>query len=164
MNSDLPKRQVYIKATPLEDALRLWRARLSSLGMWKALPGESLPVDDALGRTTAAAVSAKLSSPFFHSAAMDGMAVRFADTVGASEQSPRRLKVGEQAISVNTGDPMPDGMDAVIMIEEIDESDGYAEIIKPVTPWEHVRVVGEDIVATELIVPENHVLRPVDLG
>lgn len=151
--------------TPLDDALALWRERLGVLGLLKPLPGGTVHVDEALGRVTAEAVSARLSSPFFHSAAMDGVAVRFRDTASASEQHPLRLKIGEQAVYVNTGNPMPDGFDAVIMVEEIDELEGgYLEIIEPATPWQHVRITGEDIVATELIVPENHILRPVDLA
>jgi putative molybdopterin biosynthesis protein len=161
----MAKRQVYIDMTPLGDALAMWRARLEALGLWRPLPGETMHVDESLGRVTAEAVSARLSSPFFHSAAMDGVAVRFRETIGASEQSPVRLKIGEQAVCVNTGNPMPDGFDAVIMVEEIDELEGgNIEIIAPATPWQHVRITGEDIVATELIVPENHVLRPFDMA
>jgi len=159
------KRQIYIEPTPLEDALKLWRDKLTELGIWAPLAGEVVSVDDALGRVTAEAVAARISSPFYHSAAMDGIAVRFAETIGASEAAPKKLKIGEQAVYVDTGDPVPDGFDSVIMIEEIDELEGgYIEIIKPATPWQHVRIIGEDIVATELIVPENHELRPVDVS
>lgn len=161
----MTERRVYIEPSPLGDALKLWRARLEAGGLWRPLDGESLRVDDAVGRVTAAPVFAKLSSPFYHSAAMDGVAVRFAETVGASERSPKSLKLGEQAVYVDTGDPLPDGFDSVIMVEEIDELEkGVIEIIAPATPWQHVRVIGEDIVATELIAPENHRLRPVDVS
>lgn len=161
----MTKRQVYIEPTPLDDALSIWMAALKERGLTDPLPGAVLPVDDALGRITAEAVSARISSPYFHSAAMDGVAVRFSDTIGASDGNPKKLKVGDQAVYVDTGDPMPEGMDAVIMVEDIDEiEDGHIEIIEPATPWQHVRIIGEDIVATELIVPENHELRPVDLA
>ena len=157
------QRKIYITATPLDEALALWQKRLTGAGVWKPLPGELVGVDDALGRVTSEAVAAKLSSPFYHSAAMDGVAVRFADTVGASEHRPKKLKLGEQALYVNTGNPLPDGMDSVIMVEDINDVENiYIEIIQPATPWQHVRVVGEDIVATELIVPENHLVRPAD--
>ena len=155
-------RKIYITTTPLGEAVALWRRKLEEAGIWKPLPGERVHVDDSLGRVTAQAVAARLSSPFYHCAAMDGAAVRFADTVGASDNNPKRLEIGEQAVYVNTGNPIPEGMDAVIMVEDINEADGYVEIIRPATPWQHVRVVGEDIVATELIVPENHMLRPTD--
>jgi molybdopterin molybdotransferase/putative molybdopterin biosynthesis protein len=159
----MARRKIYITATPLDDALALWQRRLMEAGVWKPLAGELVGVDYSLGRVTSEAVAAKLSSPFYHSAAMDGVAVRFADTVGASEHYPKKLKLGEQALYVNTGNPLPDGMDSVIMVEDINEVEGgHIEIIQPATPWQHVRVVGEDIVATELIVPENHLVRPAD--
>jgi putative molybdopterin biosynthesis protein len=138
-------------------------------------------VKDSLGRITAGAVIAKISSPFYHSSAMDGYAVRFADTFGASETSPKRLSIGEQAVYVDTGDPMPDGFNAVVMIEDVNilraeskeqraespetrTQNEYIEIISSATPWQYVRVIGEDIVATELILPENYKIRPVDIG
>jgi putative molybdopterin biosynthesis protein len=84
-------------------------------------------------------VIAKLSSPFYHSAAMDGYAVRFIDTFGASETKPKRLSIPAQAVAVDTGDPMPDGYDAVIMIEDVEKLSGpEIEILKPATPWQHV--------------------------
>jgi putative molybdopterin biosynthesis protein len=161
----MTKRQVYINPKPYLEALELWRERLASAGLWAPLQGELIKTDDALGRVTAEAVEATVSSPFFHASAMDGVAVRFADTLGASESSPKRLKLGEQAVFVNTGHPLPAGMDAVIMIEDIEEpGDGTVEIIEAATPWQHIRPVGEDIVATELIVSENHLLRPMDIA
>ena len=96
---------------------------------------------------------------------MDGYAVRFAGTFGASEAEPKHLRLEKDAVAIDTGDPMPDGFDAVIMIEDVDQlSDSEIEITAPATPWQNVRTVGEDIVATELILPENHRIRPVDLA
>ncbi len=168
------KRKIYLENIPLSDALDLWSKKLKEAGLDKPLPGEKISVDNSLGRVTAEAVSAKISSPFYHASAMDGYAVKFADTFGASETKPKSLKIGEQAIYVDTGDPMPDGFDAVIMIEDVNVvkeqgargkgQDEFIEIIEPVTPWQHVRTIGEDIVATELILPENHIIRPVDIG
>lgn len=137
------------------------------------LSGERIKVIESLGRITSEAVSANISSPFYHSSAMDGYAVKFEETFGASERKPKRIKVKEQALSVDTGDPIPEGFNSVIMIEDVNiireqvsgDGDGeYIEIIAPVTPWQHVRVIGDDIVATELILPENHRIRPVDIG
>jgi putative molybdopterin biosynthesis protein len=162
-------RNIYLESTPLHEALTKWLKRLDSEGVLRPLPGERVKVTDSLGRVTAEAVTAKISSPFYHSSAMDGYAVRFAETFGASERAPRRLKTGEQAVYVDTGDPVPDGFNAVIMIEDINitksrNSEEYIEIISPATPWQYVRVIGEDIVATELILPENQEIRPVDIG
>jgi len=159
------KRQVFPESTPLAEAQEVWRRALASLGALRPLPGETLPVDDALGRITAEAVAARLSSPSYHGSAMDGVAVRFADTFGAAEKSPRRLKIGENALYVDTGDPLPEGTDAVIMIEDIEPcGEDEIEIIAAATPYQHVRMVGEDLVATELVLPENHRIRPVDMG
>jgi len=168
------KQKIYLESTPLPDALNVWLARLRGERLLQPLSGENIAVIDSIGRVSATAVAAKISSPFYHSAAMDGFAVKFAETFGASETAPLRLKVGAQAIPVDTGDPVPEGFNAVIMIEEVNVikaggkeqgAEGeYLEIIEPATPWQHVRTIGEDIVATELIIPENQRIRPVDIG
>jgi putative molybdopterin biosynthesis protein len=162
-------REIYLEGTPLGEALAKWLRKLEAEGVGSPLSGETIQVKDSLGRITAEAVIAKISSPFYHSSAMDGFAVRFADTFGALETSPKRLSIGKQAVYVDTGDPMPDGFNAVIMIEDVNIGGHggikeYIEIIAPVTPWQNVRVIGEDIVATELILPENYRIRPVDIG
>ncbi len=158
------RKGIYLENTPLADALKLWRDKIASEGVGP-LGGEPVPVQDSLGRITSGAVFARLSSPFYHSSAMDGYAVRFASTFGASESAPKTLKLGQEAAYVDTGDPLPDGFNAVIMIEDVNvDGRGNIEVIKPAAPWQHVRVIGEDIVSTELIVPENHRMRPVDIG
>ena len=168
-------RNIYLENTPLPEALSRWLSKLDSEGITKPFSGNTVSVPDALGRVTAEAVIARVSSPFYHSSAMDGYAVRFTDTFGASERTPMKLRIGSGAVPVNTGDPMPDGFNAVIMIEDVNIiravskehgviTEEYIEIISPVTPWQHVRIIGEDIVATELILPENQKVRPVDIG
>lgn len=184
-------RDVFLESTPLSDALGKWLERCAFEGVARPFPEETMSVIDSLGRITAEAVIAKISSPFYHSSAMDGYAVRFPETFGASERTPKFLEIGKQAVPIDTGDPIPDGFNAVIMIEDVhiqkkraspvsvpeskEVADGiqtanryqeaeYIEIIAPATPWQHVRVIGEDIVATELIVSENHKIRPVDIG
>ncbi|OGW52684.1 MAG: molybdopterin biosynthesis protein [Nitrospirae bacterium RBG_13_43_8] len=174
-------REVYLGGTPLSEALGKWLEKIESEGAGRPLSGETIRVKDSLGRVTAEAVIARISSPFYHSSAMDGYAVRFAETFGASETNPKRLLIGKQAVYVDTGDPLPGGFNAVIMIEDINviKTNGkeqraesyeprtqneFIEIIAPATPWQNVRVIGEDIVATELILPENYIIRPVDLG
>jgi putative molybdopterin biosynthesis protein len=159
------KQKKYLSNEPLASALRKYSDALKATHSNGPLAGERVPVGDALGRVTSEAVIAKISSPFYHSAAMDGFAVRSIDTFGVSETKPRRLEVPTQAIAIDTGDPMPDGYDAVIMIEDVEKiSESEIEILRPATPWQHVRLVGEDIVATELIISENHVVRPVDMA
>jgi putative molybdopterin biosynthesis protein len=159
------KQKKYLSNTPLAEAIKIYNEAIKAANIHGPLPGERIPVSDALGRVTSEAVIAKISSPFYHSAAMDGFAVKFIDTFGAAETRPKRLKSPTQAIAVDTGDPMPDGFDAVIMIEDVEKvSEHEIEILKPATPWQHVRLVGEDIVATELIISENHVIRPSDMA
>jgi putative molybdopterin biosynthesis protein len=161
----MPAREMYLEDIPLEEALaRFWSA-LNSAGALEPLPGELVPIEEALGRVTAEAVFARTSVPHYHAAAMDGIAVRADDTVGASETSPLRLRVGGQATWVDTGDALPPETNAVIMAENVqDLGDGRLEILASVAPWQHVRPMGEDLVATELVLPENHALSAVDLG
>jgi putative molybdopterin biosynthesis protein len=168
----MSKRQVYLDDIPLDEAWRRFIAAMESAGTWRAFSGEDVPLDAALGRVTAKPVWAALSSPGYHASAMDGYAVRSADTLGATETAPVRLRLGPdgQAQYVDTGDPLPSWADAVIMIEQTQPiSDGaisaeYIEIQASVAPWTSVRPMGEDMVATELVLPANHVLTPVDLG
>src|SRR6202165_5242806 len=160
-----PARNMYLEDIPLEEALaRFWSA-LERVDALKPLPGENVAVDDALGRVTAEAVFARTSVPHYHAAAMDGIAVRAADTLGASESAPLQLRVGTQATWVDTGDALPPETNAVIMAEQVqDVGDGRLEILASVAPWQHVRPMGEDLVATELVLPANHALSAVDLG
>lgn len=155
------QRRIYQRNITLQEAIDRWRGFLSNL-----LPcgEEEIAVEQSLGRITSRPVFALISSPFYHSSAMDGYAVRFSDTFGATEKDPVRLRIGQDAIAVNTGEPLPDGYNAVIMIEDVYEREGYIFIHSPVPPYQHVRTVGEDIVQTELILPENHQIRPVDIG
>ncbi len=93
---------------------------------------------------------------------MDGIAVRAAETVGAAETTPVLL---DDFAVVDTGDPLPPGYDAVVMREHVHHTpDGRAELRAAVPPYQHVRSIGEDISATELLLPEGHRLRPVDVA
>src|SRR5579859_4870961 len=158
-------RDMYLEDIPLEDALARFWAALERTGALTPLAGEEVPVAEALGRVTAAAVFARTSVPHYHAAAMDGIAVRAEDTLGASETSALHLHVGTQATWVDTGDALPPETNAVIMAENVqDLGDGRLEILASVAPWQHVRPMGEDLVATELVLPENHALGAVDLG
>jgi putative molybdopterin biosynthesis protein len=160
----LKRRDIYLDNLPVDEAKRRFMARLEELGALRPLNGEKIPVSSSLGRVTAGAVYAKISSPHYNSAAMDGIAVRARDTFGASETNPVRL-TKEQCRYVDTGDPLPDGFDAVVMVEDIQPlENGEVELISAVYPWQHVRPIGEDIVAAEMILPENHRIRPQDIG
>ena len=161
----MARREIYLEDIPLEEALARFWAALERAGALASLPGELVAIEDALGRPTAEPVFARLSVPHYHAAAMDGIAVRAEDTLGASETSPLHLQLGAQATWVDTGDPLPPDTNAVIMAEHVQElNDGRLEILAAVAPWQHVRPMGEDLVATELVLPENHALSAVDLG
>ena len=159
------QRRVYLEDIPLEEALGRLYAALEKGGWFHSLSEESVPLEQALGRVTAQPVWARLSSPHYHSAAMDGVVVRAVDTYGASKTSPILLGLGEQARWVDTGDPVPAGFNAVIMVEDVQPvGDDQVQIMAAVADWQHVRLLGEDMVATELVLPENHRISPPDLG
>ncbi|HEY2988560.1 MAG TPA: molybdopterin biosynthesis protein, partial [Candidatus Binatia bacterium] len=161
-------RKRYLKKTPLKDARELFLSRIDP----RALASEELRVDDALHRVTSEPVFARISSPHYHAAAMDGICVRAEDTFGATEFAPKKLKrtsreAGDQDsfAYVDTGNAIPLWANAVIMIEKVHQlDDEQVEIFDSVGPWNHVRLVGEDVVATELLLPRSHRLRPYDLG
>jgi putative molybdopterin biosynthesis protein len=156
------KRNVYLNMKPLEEARQILFDHFPGAG---TMPAETVSPPDAVGRVLAEPVVAAVSSPNFHAAAMDGVAVKAEETFGASETRPRELAVGTQARFLNTGHVMPDGTDAVIMIENIQTmGDDRIRIEAPAFPWQHVRKMGEDIVATELLYPRGHTVTPYCVG
>jgi putative molybdopterin biosynthesis protein len=168
---------IYLHDIPLAQAQETLRQSLEEHDLWRVLGVEEIPLDEnCLGRVLAEPVWARLSSPHYHASAMDGFALRAADTAGAQPSSPVTLQVEEQVVYVDTGDPLPDWANAVVPIENVEavSADGkpapdprHPERIRlreALPPWLHVRPMGEDIVATELVLPAGQVLRPVDLG
>jgi len=126
---------------------------------------EEIQTEESLGRVTAEPVFARISAPTYHSAAMDGIAVRAEETYGTTERAPKILKVGSDAVWINTGQALPEGFNAVIMVEKLHQKDSeHLEIRAPAYPWQNIRKVGEDIVATQLLLPQNHRIRPYDAG
>jgi putative molybdopterin biosynthesis protein len=126
---------------------------------------EQISTEDSQGRVTAEPIFAKMSAPFYHSAAMDGIVVRAESTYGTTERHPRTLEIGRDALWINTGQAIPEGFDAVIMVEKVHQrNEEEVEILSPAYPWQHIRKVGEDIVATQLLLPQNHQIRPYDMG
>ncbi len=157
-----PKRNLYLNMKPLAEARRIFLDAFPTLKMDES---EMVETPDAVGRILAAPVTARVSSPNFHSAAMDGIAVRAKETFGAHESHPKEFVVGKQAFFVNTGHVMPENTDSVIMIEHVQIKDEQTVIIEaPASPWQHVRKMGEDIVATELLFPRNHQVTPYCVG
>lgn len=157
----MTERAVFLHDIPLEDARAAFdRVTIGAHNDRR----EELALDDALDRVTACAHFARLSSPHYHACAMDGIAVASAQTLGARETAPRELAVGTDAVWVDTGDPLPAGMDAVIMVEHVDDRGDRVAIRASVAPFEHVRPIGEDIIASEAVVARGRRLAPADLA
>jgi putative molybdopterin biosynthesis protein len=168
---------VYLHDIPLPEARQRLQQALEEAGLWKVLGSEEILLDEnAVGRVTTSPVWAKISSPHYHASAMDGFAIRAESTSGAMPTTPIVLEMGSQAQYLDTGDPLPDWANAVVPIENIEavNFDGspakdlrHSDLIRlraALTPWSHVRPMGEDIVATQLVLPAGQILRPVDLG
>ena len=168
----MAKRNLYLSNISVEEALSKYFSALEGLHILKT---EEIPAEDGLDRVTSEAVFARLSSPLFNAAAMDGIAVKAADTIGARETSPITLLEGKDFINVDTGDPVHYPYDAVIMAEDVIINDDTknifsdcqgrrAQIMESASVWQHIRPVGEDIVAGEMIIASRHKIRPIDIG
>lgn len=156
-------RNLYLSNLELEEGKSLFLKELGDIR--EVLDKEKIKVIDSLGRITSQPVFARLSSPYYNAAAMDGIAVKSSATYEADESTPLRIKLNEDFVYVDTGDVIEEPYDSVIMIEDIVEiDDKTVEIIRAASPWQHVRPVGEDIVASEMIVSAFHKIRPVDIG
>lgn len=154
------KRNLYLKTIPVEEAREKYLERVREIIERKH---ETIPVIESLGRITGCAVYARYSSPLFNASAMDGIAVKASDTSGATEVSPIILSE-DKYIVVDTGDPIHPPYDSVIMAEDIVETEEGVKITASAAAWQHIRPVGEDIVAGEMILPGGHNIRPIDVG
>jgi len=169
--------KIYLDDIPLEEARDRFKEKIQTSGLWRILGVDRLPLDENLvGRILTETLWARISSPHYHASAMDGFAVKSDQTHGALETAPITLQYGDDTAYLDTGDPLPEWADAVIPIENIEplnENGGTAsdprqpnaiQIRAAVSPWTHVREMGEDMVATQLVLPHGHKLKPVDLG
>lgn len=154
------RRSIYIDNIDVDKAKEKYYKRLAIKPQW-----EEIDVLDSLNRVSFEAQYAKISSPNYNAAAMDGILVESTKTIGATTTSPKLLEEGKDFIYVNTGNMVVEPYDAVIMIEDVIEIEkGKVQILKAAHPWQHIRPIGEDIVATEMVVPSRHKIRPIDLG
>ena len=152
----------YLTNIPLEKAREDYLKLLTDNGF--APKTEVIPVWDACGRVTARAVYAHICAPHYAASAMDGVAVNAKDTFGATETTPVTLDPG-QYIVLDTGDPIPENCDAVIMVEDIvKNSDGTITIHAAAAPWQHIRQIGEDICAGEMILASHMTVAPAAIG
>ncbi len=158
------KRSVYLDNVPLPEAMATFHRALVAADLHRPLGKELLALADAGSRVLADPVFARASSPAYYAAAMDGYAVQAGSTRGAGETTPLRLVLGQTALPVDTGAPLPSDCDAVIMLEDA-VPEGAAVVITAAAPrWQHVRAAGEDVVAGQLLYPGNHLLGPADLA
>lgn len=156
------QRSIYLTTVPVAEAVERARQALDRVGL---VSTQMVPSHEAAGRVTAEPVFSRYSSPTFHSAAMDGIAVNAEATFSAREGRPLELRPGKDCHPVNTGYALPGGTNAVIMIEHVVQVDEQTIAIEtPAFPWQHVRRIGEDIVATELLLPQNHRITAFDVG
>ena len=152
----------YLTNIPLEKAREDYLKLLTDNGF--APKTEVIPVWDACGRVTARAVYTHICAPHYAASAMDGVAVNAKDTFGATETTPVTLDPG-QYIVLDTGDPIPENCDAVIMVEDIvKNSDGTITIHAAAAPWQHIRQIGEDICAGEMILASHMTVAPAAIG
>lgn len=181
------RRNIYLNKLTLKEAQEKFYKTLLKYKLAQPLKGELVSTEDSLGLITAEPIFARISSPYYQAAAMDGVVVRARDTYEASESSPITLKINQDFHFINTGNPIPFGFDAVIKIEDInplnefkgdknkdifndftddskEENIKEIKIFSAVSPGQHIRNIGEDVVANQLIIPVNHKIRPVDIG
>lgn len=152
----------YLTNVPLEQARREYLELLEHQGFEPQT--QVIPVYESCGRVTAEAVYAHICAPHYTASAMDGVAVCARDTFGATETTPVTLHP-EQFTVLDTGDPVPEGRDAVIMVEDIVKNeDGSITIHAAAAPWQHIRQIGEDVCAGEMILPGHMTVTPAAIG
>ena len=151
----------YLTNTPLEQALAEYPAFLRQRGF--APRTETVPAAAALERVTSRAVYARVCAPHYPACAMDGIAVAAAVTFGATETTPVTLAPASFTV-VDTGDPLPQGADSVIMIEDVVWDGPQAVLREAAVPWQHVRQIGEDICAGEMLLPGRTAVTPAAIG
>ncbi|MCX7794168.1 MAG: molybdopterin biosynthesis protein [Thermodesulfovibrionales bacterium] len=162
--------KIYRINLSFSEAKELWLRALRDkvLNHLCPLTEEKIETIHSKGRITSRPVRAKISSPFFHASAVDGYALRFTDTVTASERTPVYLQINKDCLRVDTGDPLQPDMNAVVMLEDVNtvKKDGaeFIELREALTPWQNVRIAGEDIVQGELIIPENERITAFYIG
>jgi len=152
----------YLTNIPLEKAQEEYLSLLKNNGFTPKT--ELIPVFDACNRVTALPVYAHICAPHYAASAMDGIAVNARDTFGATETTPVILRSGQYVI-VDTGDPIPEHCDAVIMVEElVQNEDATITIHAAAAPWQHIRQIGEDICVGEMILPALTKVSPSAIG
>jgi len=167
----MTNRNLRLDNDPVEEALAKYLSALTKAAKPEAAQCftpkfDEVPTEESLGRVTSKAVYARFNSPHYNGAAMDGIAVKASSTTGASESSPVTLKPGKDFIPVNTGNPVNEPYDAVIMAEDLIHVDGEqsVKITQSASVMQHIRPVGENFRAGDMLIAEKHKIRPIDIG
>ena len=148
------KRKVYFNKVEFSKAKNILKEVLKSKKILNNLGKEKIDIESSIDRITAEPVYAKSSVPPFSTAAMDGISVDYKSTLKALPKKPIILERGKDFEFVNTGYPLKEKFNAVIMIEDINILDEKrVEIFKPVPFYNFVRNIGEDIAEGEMVVP-----------
>ncbi len=151
----------YLTNLPLDEARKQYLDALRDHGL--APKEELIPTTAALDRRSAHAVYAVNSAPHYNACAMDGIALVARKTFVATETSPIHLQTSD-FVWVNTGDPLPEDCDAVVMIEDVIELANTISLNQPAIPWQHIRQIGEDISAGDMIIPSFTEFTPAVIG
>lgn len=153
-------KQVYLDKTPLDLAQKRWFQALESAHFFRTVP-ESVPTTEAFERVTAAPVVAARAVPHVRTSAMDGIAVRAAQTAGAGLDRPLGLRRGRDFVWVDTGDSLSPDFDAVVVIEALDFADEEAvELRQAAFPGQNVRPEGEDFAEGQTLLAAGQRLTP----
>jgi len=151
----------YLTNYPIEDARQKYLDALSKSGM--DLPTENVLTVEALGRINSQAVYARISAPHYNACAMDGIALQAKLSYGASESTPIVL-ADSDFTWVNTGDPLPNDADCVVMVEDVIQQGETVLLYSPATPWQNIRQIGEDISAGDMILTSFTRITPAMQG
>lgn len=152
-------RNVYLNTVTLDEAIRIVTEKTPLIRKI-----EYCPLGLSLGKETALPIVANLSNPNYNAAAMDGIAVIAEKTHGASDTTPIRLELGSDFVWVNTGHQIVPPFNAVIMVEDLEADGDYQRIRQAAYPWQHVRMVGEDIAIGDMIMPQGKRIGPLEMG
>jgi len=149
-------------------------ARSVILGSVAPLGVERVELLESLGRAVAEDIVAPWDMPLFDNSAMDGYAVRASFSIEPASLEvtgyipaggiPSCVVVPGCAVKIMTGAPLPPGCDAVVPVEDTEESNGVVRILKPVERHQHIRFRGEDIAAGETVIPAGTLVRPPEIS
>ncbi len=158
------RKDIFLDKKSLSEAIKIWSDALSENKVYEKLGEEEISSLESSGRVTSREVYSKRSSPSFNASAVDGFALKADSTEGANLNNPKYLEIGTEAIYVNTGDAIDNPFDAVVMLEDIELVDSKIRLFQPVSSFQNVRMIGEDLVTMDVILRPNELIRPEHVG